>query len=101
MVGDPRAPEPPAPEARRRGHALVGLLDAPRPGKPFGPGHATERALSLREDVAAADAIPLDPEHEIGQETAPLHPAAPISDVHALHSDRPLVGPPPAVPRCP
>ena len=46
MVGDPGAPEPAAPEARRRGHPLLGLLDGPRAGEPLGPGQCSRtRAL--------------------------------------------------------
>ena len=68
VIGDPRAPEPAAPEAPCRGDPRVRLVGILRRREPFGPGEAAVRALALLEHVAAADAVALDPEQEIGAE---------------------------------
>ena len=68
VIRDPRAAQPPAPEARRRVDPRRRLAVILRSSELLGPGQGAVRALAGLEDVVCADRLALDVDREIGDQ---------------------------------
>ena len=97
MIGQPRMPEPVAPEPRRRGQAPVGLVHGLRRVQLLGPRQRAVGLVALLKLVAGADPIALDAQRHVGLQ-AHRHPgAAGIRDVAVIAHQRPLTRHPPVI----
>ena len=88
VIGDPRAADPRAPEPRRQVEPLGRLVDVRGRGEPLGPRERAERALALLEPPAAAHAVALDAEQEVGGEADRHARAGRVRDVAVVAGHR-------------
>src|SRR4029453_3027694 len=91
--------EPGAPEANRGCDAPLGFFEVLGDGQAVGPGERAVRAVPGVENMAAADAVSLDPEGEIrlGSEGLAGSPRVGRVAIAGLHAP---FGPSPAVVEC-
>src|SRR4029453_16182354 len=91
--------QPGAPEANRGCDAPLGFFEVLGDGQAVGPGERAVRAVPGVENMAAADAVSLDPEGEIRLESEGLGGSAPAGRVAIAGLHAPF-GPSPAVVEC-
>ena len=90
VVRDPGAPEPAAPEAVRGRDPRLCLLDVLGSVEPFCPGEDAVRAVAGVERVAPADAVALDAQGEVRDQSDRQAGGARVGHVPAPVDERPL-----------
>ena len=90
VVGDPRATEPVAPEARRGRDSRFSLLDILGSLEPFCPGEDAVRAVARRERMAPPHMVALDAEDEVREQPDGEARSACVSHVPVPVDERPL-----------
>ena len=90
VVGDTRASQPTAPEARGGGHHRIGLVGVVRHGQTLGPRERAEGALARPQDVPGPRAVALDSELEARSEPDRAPVAARVCGMVVAVDERPL-----------